>query len=483
MAKRGRPKGSKKTELKNGDYDPATDKISKASGTMYLYSNGLSQWADTEITSDTIEQFKRNAYITARFNQLINLIFQDDIILEIEDPDGKPDEEIATKIRKMLEDPAVDINYQARQCFSYFFWHGPYIYNCVYGDKTDEDGWQYLKEIRDLPPKSFDCQPLENPIQKSQLYPGICLLKDKKVHYYQMEEENGTVEELQFVKHAKPPNDITFDIAGMPMVYPSIPILNRLNFAWKCQIQKCNRIGAPSIFIKITDPVVVTDENGNPIPGKRNDFEFSNTILANWGTNTSFAHQSNIEVVPLDVKESDSAMETIHELAKLIVNQWSPTEQISTDGNSKLGGSQEASTTLLINFIIGFHRHIAKVFKSIVLDILRFNNFKGYSVNLYFPKPEFRNSELDLAIAKEGREAGTISENEHRILCGHEPAHNDELKAYNAHWAKWKMVGKVAPAAPKDNTPEDNTVIQPNEDDGSAIPAKLPDDAPEAVTA
>jgi hypothetical protein len=238
--KRGRPKGS--TKLKPGDYDPATDRASKVSGTMYLFADGSHTWADSAINANTIEQFKRNAYITARFNQLINLIFQDDLIVEIDGSDGLPDEDVATKIRKMIAVPKVDFNYQARQCFTGFFWHGFYPYNCVYSEQPDEDGWWSLDELRDLPAKSFDCEP--NPsnglsvVLKSELYPGICLMSDGEIHYFQKDERYGRVSELKYVKHAKPPNDFTNDIAGMPMFYPTIPLLNRLNFAWKCQIQK-----------------------------------------------------------------------------------------------------------------------------------------------------------------------------------------------------------------------------------------------------
>jgi hypothetical protein len=330
------------------------------------------------------------------------------------------------------------------------WWHGPYIYNCVYAQERDSDGWWVLKEVRDLPPKSFDCEPEVDGLTskiKSELYPGISLMSDNKVHYCQLSDEYGTVQELKYVKHVRPPNDFTTDISGMPLFYPVISILNRLNFAWKCQMQRVNRVGAPSIFIEITDPIVITDVAGNAIPGKRNDYEYANTILKNWGTNNSFALPSNMKIVELKGHESDSAMDTIHELAQLLVNQWSPTEQISSDGNAKLGGSQEAATTLLINFIVGFHRHIAKVMKSIVEDILRYNNFTNYTVKLYFPKPEFRNSEIDLERAKEGRAAGNISPNEHRMLCGHEPESDEDIQKYRKYWIDLKQAEKFMPGA------------------------------------
>jgi hypothetical protein len=302
-------------------------------------------------------------------------------------------------------------------------------------------------------------------VLKSELYPGICLMSDGQIHYFQKYERYGKVSELKYVKHAKPPNDFSNDIAGMPMFYPTIPLLNRLNFAWKCQMQKCNRIGAPSIAISVKDPIVVTDENGNPIPGKRNDWEYCNIILQNWGTNNAFAHQDNITIIPLDVKESDSAMETIHELAKLIVNQWSPTEQISTDGNAKLGGSQEAATTLLINFIVGFHRHISKVFTSIVQDILRYNNYKGYTVYLRFPKPEFRNSEIDIERAKVGFETAALSANELRELLGYEPESEEDLEDIR----EWNVAVKQAGKVPKDLNGEilNNKVEEDTEEDAT----------------
>jgi hypothetical protein len=170
-------------------------------------------------------------------------------------------------------------------------------------------------------------------------------------------------------------------------------------------------------------------------------------------------------------------METIHELAKLIVNQWSPTEQISTDGNAKLGGSQEAATTLLINFIVGFHRHISKVFTGIVQDILRYNNYKGYTVYLRFPKPEFRNSEIDIERAKVGFETATLSVNELRELLGYEPESTEDLEDIRT----WNVAVKQAGKVPKDL---DGTLLQENkqpnikeEDPEESVPeVKVKDD-------
>lgn len=452
--KRGRPKGSISKKA-----------LPTQSGIAYVYDQNFVQWSDPTLDIDKIRQMMRNPYLKKPVTQLMNLLFpHGDIVISVLDQDEHEDEDAAKKLRQMFRSKDCNIKKLAKKCWLSWFYFGPFVYNTVYDIGLDPDGWKLIKAIRHLPSETFSQYPMGitgskgeslKLISESELLPGISRYSDGEIHYCQTQ-ENGKTVPLKDVQHEIPPNDLSGDPAGMPICYVVLSLVEMLNFCWAAQRQRVHRVGAPSIFLVVTDPQERTDATTGR---KTNDLEYAQDVLKNWGRNNLFPLLGNMQAIPIPTNESDSAMETINALAKLINDQWSPIGLISTEGSSKIGGGDNAGLDLLRSFRSGFLDPVSEIFVRIAEEWLEFNGYSGYSVYIHFPEFNPKDSEIDLRRAQEGRAAKTISKNEHRVLLGLENATKEDLEAFDEEWGVEEeefpgLGGK------------DNLTSKPVEDDG-----------------
>lgn len=428
--KRGRPKGS--TSAKK-------DVSTRESGIVYVYDGGLVHWSDPKLNVNTIKKMMRNPYMHRPVTQLMNLLFPhaDPVITVMDDTDHE-DDEVAKKLRRMFRTPECNLKTLAKRCWLSWFYWGPFVYNIVYDSVPDEDGWKMIKAFRHLPSETFSNYCLGIPgkenlqiVCRSELLPGISRYSDGNIYYCQTN-YLGTVDVLQNVSHVAPPNDLSGDPAGMPLCYVALSLIEMLNFCWACQRQRVSRVGAPSIFIVVEDPQERVDASTG---SKINDLDYAQDVLKNWGKNNMFPLLGNMKPVPIPANESDSAMETISQLAKLINDQWSPLGLITTEGSSKIGGGDAAGLDLLRSFRSGFLDPVAELFVSVAEEWLRYNGYVGYTVSIKFPEFDPKNGELDLRRAQEGRAARVISKNEHRALLGLESVTEEDLDDFKEKWS------------------------------------------------
>jgi hypothetical protein len=468
--KPGRPPGAKNKTKATDDWKKRSLPISQVSGVAFVPNYGFNvYWADLDITVLTIKEMMRNPYLVKIINQLVNLIFQDDPIIEILDKEEHNDEKVSKKVRQMFDTRECNLKEQTKKCFLSHFWYGPYVFNPVFADYRDQDGWVPLLNLRHLPSETFWVHPTGPKdgtgnnnlriVAYGELLPGIARYSDGNIYYFQ-KNMFGVPTQLENVFHSTPPNDMSGDPAGMPLCYSVLSIVNKLNFCWLAQIQKVNRIGAPSLFIKVTNPMDRQDPKSGAV---LNDIDYAQMILQNWGKNNSFTLLDNMTIEEFKGAESDSAIETIRELSKTLTDQWSPTDQISTEGANKIGGSDQAAVDLLINFVAGYLEHIANVFKPIVQDVLRVNGFLDYKVKLYFSRPEFKNGELELQRAQIGAELRVLTKNEVRLKLGNSPKNDDDLNKIADEWI------------PEVTAPLQDTNQKGNVDSGSIEEADIKD--------
>lgn len=437
--KRGRPKGS--TAKK--------DASSTESGIAYVYDNGMVKWSDPKLNVDTIKKMMRNPYLHRPVTQIMNLLFPHaDPVITVKDDGGTEDEETTTKLRQMFRAPESNLKLLAKRCFLSWFYWGPFVYNIVYEKGLDSDGWKMIKAIRHLPSETFSMYSTYGIPNKdvelvamSELLPGIARYSDGNI-YYSQTNYMGSTTLLNNVSHIAPPNDLSGDPAGMPLCYPSLSLIEMLNFCWACQRQRVSRIGAPSIFIVVEDPQERVDASSGT---KINDLEYAQEVLKNWGRNNLFPLLGNMKAIPIPANESDSAMETINALAKLINDQWSPLGLIASDGASKIGGGDQAGLDLLRSFRSGFLDPVSELFVSIAQEWLEYNGYEGYNVYIKFPEFDPKNGDLDLRRAQEGRAAKDISRNEHRALLGLENKSEKDLDDMKEEWLIQPDTGSMFP--------------------------------------
>lgn len=408
------------------------------------------QWSDPKLNTDTIKKMMRNPYLHRPVTQIMNLLFPHaDPVIIVKDKEEKDDEVAAKKLRQMYRSPETNIKKLAKRCWLSWFYWGPFVYNIVYEKDLDLDGWKMIKAIRHLPAETFTSYSLGlegtgslEIVSRSELLPGISRYSDGNIYYSQTNYQ-GTTQVLKNVSHISPPNDLSGDPAGMPLCYPALALVEMLNFCWACQRQRVSRVGAPSIFIAVEDPQERVDASTG---SKINDLAYAQEVLKNWGRNNLFPLLGNMKAIPIPSNESDSAMETINALAKLINDQWSPLGLISTEGSSKIGGGDQAGLDLLRSFRSGFLDPVAELFVSIAEEWLMYNGYEGYSVYIHFPEFDPKNGELDLRRAQEGRAAKDISRNEHRALLGLENKSEEDLDDMAEEWTIQPDEGSAFPA-------------------------------------
>lgn len=378
-------------------------------------------WELETITVKTLDDLQEDPYATAVFNKLTNLIFQDPYKIEVRDPADSPNEKLTKAFQNMLDAPDVELWQQMKNTFGAWYWYGPYLASLG----IEFDGMYTLSAIRDLPPSTFaDNQSESTILAEGKILKGICKLEDKKTHYYQKQEYE--IVELGNCFHIKPPS-YSYDVAGLPLIYPLIKVFKKMGFAWLAQMQTVNRAGAPSIFLRITNPIRSPD-------GKRDDWKYAKEILKNYGKNNLYPIYDNMEPLEVVSNVSDVSLKTIELLAKVILFQFSTSDLVSKEG-TLIGGSNNAEKELQENFIRGFHTALINAFQPIVQKFLDYNGFQGYKAVITIPAPEFVNEETDLKRAAEGRAGKDIHPNEHRKFLGLPPKSDEELAQINNLWS------------------------------------------------
>lgn len=379
-------------------------------------------WELETITVKTLDDLQEDPYATAVFNKLTNLIFQDPYKIEVRDPTDSPNEKLTNFYQRMLDAPDVDLWQQMKNTFGAWYWYGPFLASLG----IEFSNMYVLSAIRDLPPSTFaDNQSESTILAEGKILKGICKLEDKKTHYYQKQEYE--IVELKNCFHIKPPS-YSYDIAGLPLIYPLIKVFKKMGFSWLAQMQAVNRSGAGNIlFIRITNPIRTPD-------GKRDDWKYVNNVLKNYGKNNLFPLYDNMEPIEVATNPSEVALKTIELLAKVILFQFSTSDLVSKEG-TLIGGSNNAEKELQENFIRGFHTALINAYQPIVQKFLEYNGFQGYTAVITIPTPEFTNEETDLKRATEGRAAQNIHPNEHRKFLGLPPKSDEELSQIKNLWS------------------------------------------------
>ena len=206
----------------------------------------------------------------------------------------------------------------------------------------------------------------------------------------------------------------------MPLFYSLVPWFLKHNFAWVAQMQSVNRVGAPSIFLRI--------KNWND-----KYKEIATSILKNWGKNSNFSVPEDFEVVEIGKEVNDIALKSIEAINKEFSTHFSPSDAISSDGNL-IGGSDQAKGDLYLNYIKGWHTTIAERFQPFLQEILDYNGYSHLKAYIRFPEPELKNAQLDLDKAKDAADRKVISKLEYRKKCGWGACTEDDLKTYEEEW-------------------------------------------------
>jgi hypothetical protein len=250
-----------------------------------------------------------------------------------------------------------------------------------------------LTKLRHLPSESFATAPYGRMNIYSEILQGVTISPETgAVEYYQTLENalDRMPESGAFTSAAMLQKKLTHvftvidpasgELAGAPIIEPIIPFLAMLDFTWQAQMQKVNRIGAPILFLEITDP-------------SGDDIEYGQRFLANWGKQSGMQIRPNMKLIIPDLKDSSTAIDTINVLSRMIVDYFSPSSLISKDG-TLIGGSSAGEQELLVSYIRSTHTWIIESFEQLIQTYLEANLFEGYTAKLYIPSPSVDKAEI-----------------------------------------------------------------------------------------
>lgn len=403
----------------------------KQEGIVYVSSYG-GIYSKTKTDAKKLKQFSRNVYGKGISTKHGNLIFQEKYTIEVFDPVGNPDPELAKTITSMFDSRDVRLWPMMKLAWNDVFWFGMAFFNPVWewkeipvalpGGRYELRQMYVLKKLRRLPPETFGTAAYDRPSLYSEILKGVTLNPETgDIEYWQTIESLTDVvpnrdnyksfsgkllqKALENIFTVSDPSN--GEIAGQPIILPVAPVLGMLNFTWQAQMQKVNRVGAPLMFIELTDPT-------------EDDITYAQTFLANWGKNTGHKLRPNMRIIVPDLKESGSAAETINLLSRLIVDFFTPASLIAKDG-TLIGGSSASEQELLLSYIRSNHSWIQESFEILLQTFLEANGFRGYSAKINIPSPSIDKSEIwikqALALGRLTQAGLTVaSENEFRNL-------------------------------------------------------------------
>lgn len=349
--------------------------ISGEEGVAYVSTFGTFYTNGQTVTAEKLYRLRKNPYGRSMTLKLKNQVFErgtDTQIKVIKNSTDKPDEKLQKKVNKMMNAPLVD--YQTKLIIGWeeSTWLGKGIFNHVWERQGDE---VVLTKLRHLPSKSFDKLPVEGDYKVySEVLQGIVYNeKTKEVEYWQNDGVNSPIK-LDSNAILAVCDPACLELGGEPLIRPLVPILEMLSYTWNTEMQRINRVGAPIMFIKVTNPQAANETNG-----KIGDIEYAQRILQHWGKNVSFPLRGNMEPVWPEFKESSSTTDVIYTLTHLLIDYCTPIGFVSKEG--RVIGKTNDDSDIYWAYTRGQHRWLELAFQPL-LDM--YANYNGYSDDYTF---------------------------------------------------------------------------------------------------
>jgi len=368
-------------------------------GVVYLSSTG-GIYTASKLDAEKLKNFSKNAYGAGVAGKHRNLIFSEKYYIEVLNPKGEPDPELAQHLTKMCDSAGVNLWAKMRLAWTDVFWYGMSLFNPVWDytlvpnpHGTGKVTEYRLLKLRHLPAESFATAPYGRMNIYSEILKGVTISPETgEVEYYQTLE--NAIDRMPgsgaFTSAAMLQKKLTHvftvidpasgELAGTPIIEPIIPFMMMLDFTWQAQMQKVNRIGAPILFLEITD-------------ASGDDIEYGQKFLANWGKQSGMQIRTNMKLIIPDLKDSSTAIDTINVLCKMVVDYFSPASLISKDG-TLIGGSSSSEQELMLSYIRSTHTWIIESFEQLLQTHLEANLYTGYTAKLYIPSPSVDKAEI-----------------------------------------------------------------------------------------
>ncbi|NIA09254.1 MAG: hypothetical protein GWP10_05845, partial [Nitrospiraceae bacterium] len=334
-------------------------------------------------------------------------------------------EDVEKRITLMCNSEEVNLWAKMQMSYNDIFPYGGAFFNQVW---ENVDGEYWLTALRALPAHSFKVAPPDSTETYSQILQGVALGAKQKTEYWQIQKADDTVPKklkLENIFHVCDPTST--DLAGDSILLPLIPIVSMLRFTWQSLMQKVNRVGAPIIMIRVTAPQPAMPSNGNV-----SDTDYALDIMRGWGKDTAFQLRENMEIVKLNLEDSNVAESVIDMLENKLIDYMTPMSFVAGKEGGLIGSPDKQRSEMLLRSIRSTHSWMENQFARLLQKYLDGNGYDGYTVHLHIPTPAPDRSDVLLKQAETGAKTFALTANEIRSRL--EAVNDDELAKLEEYW-------------------------------------------------
>ena len=361
-------------------------KATREEGIVYISSFGASSPSTDAVDAEKLYDYQDNVWVRGLARKQNALLFTEKYTIEILDANGEKDASLGKRIMTMLENVRLWANIQLG------YKNGIFLYGCaIYNPIWGYEGSEYvLQDLRYLPAYTFREPGGNQQDIYSDILQGITLDKQELV-FWQTDGSNET-RKLNTANLFLVKDPSSAALAGESIILPLIPFLEMLKFSWSALMQYMNRVGAPIIFIKITEPLTSAQRNGD-----LGDIEYGQQFLQQWGKDVSFLLRDNMELIELNIKDANNNLEVIDALNYILIDYMTPSSFISRAGGTSLGESDSHREEFFYKYIQGQHTWLEDQFERLIQTYLDKNGYKDYIANMHIPSPSI-DKNVDLLI-------------------------------------------------------------------------------------
>jgi len=381
-------------------------------GVVYVAASG-SYYSKPQIDAKKIRDCTRNNYLADQVAKLRAQIFTERYMIEVRDPKDEIDEELQTRELQMFEAKDVSLWTRMQQTWEDVWYWGPALFNPVWEMEGSE---RVLTKLRRLPPNSFAQAPMGVMTTYSEILQGVVLNDQGEIEWWQSPSELD-MRQVQLSNVFMVTDPTSTELAGTSKIIPLVPLITMLDFCWQAQMQKVNRVGAPTLFIKVMNPV----KNAT-----RDDVAYANIILKSWGKGTAYQLRENMEVVELDITDNEAALNTIEALKTRIREFFAPAALMQKEGDT-IGGNAAAEKDLFDMWIEGQHQWVEDAFSALAQEYLDSNGYEGYTARVRIGAQNVGIGELEAKQAQVGFQTQALTVNEIRRKLGEVDLSEEEL--------------------------------------------------------
>lgn len=399
---------------------------------------------DSDITASKIYKQRSHVYARELDFKFVNMIMADQPKVKVYKPDGTTlDQDLTAE----MGDTARRISLTSKVGMSWsdaYMWYGMAVSNPIFNWRG---GNLELDELIHLPAHLFDVAPPNTSWAYSQILQGV--VYNPSLRTTDKPEIFGLPHVLEFYQRQNPfvltpvklneenlfyiRNPNSSEVAGEPLIKPLMPILDMITFFWNCEVQRGQRVGAPTMMF---EPTGEKFQPANEHNGQVSDQDYLNMIAQNQGKDNFYMFRRSFKLVDksIDLNRMVSTVTpTLDMLKMLMVDSMTPGSFVSQNG-TLIGGNNKEAGEAMRQYIQGTHETLSDSWSPLFQYLLNQNGYEDYTARLEFPALAADRSDIEQKWGAAAPNLKCFSPNEVRAFAKQPPISAEMTKQLADYW-------------------------------------------------